>query len=339
MSSPSILLTGCTGLLGSHLLLRLCQSGQAVRALVRPGSRYREELERIFSWYVADTEQLLQPVEFIEGDVTDIPSLEPAFEGIKTVFHCAAIISVHRGDREALLQTNAEGTANMVNFALHVKVDWFCHVSSVATLGRNPEGLTDETFSWKHVPGVPDYPVSKYAAEQHVWRGVEEGLPAVIINPSFIVGPSVKATGSMSVFHLIARGWPFYTDGQSGFVDVRDVVEVMLRLHHERITGQRYIVSSENLSAKEFLKRVAGSLGRKAPHRQLPGWLLRLAGMGGSIMTALTGKRIPITPAAIRMSRSKNAYSNQKVRGQTGMLFRTVQEAAEHCGNIIKGGL
>jgi dihydroflavonol-4-reductase len=184
-----ILVTGGTGLVGSHLLYDLVKSGASVRALKRAGSDLKGVL-KTFSFYSQVPEELFSRIQWVEGDIEDMASLEDAMEGADKVYHCAAIVSFLPQDRSAMLRVNVEGTANVVNACLQKQVSKLCHVSSIASLGRNSTSdLVNEETHWKTSPQNSWYAISKYGAEREVWRGAEEGLKVVVVNPSVILGP------------------------------------------------------------------------------------------------------------------------------------------------------
>ena len=327
--APEILITGSSGLTGSHTLYRLCSANRKVRALVKPGSNYRSRIREVFSWYTSNPDVLLKNVEFFEGDITDVPNLEKAFEGIKKVFHIAALISVRGRDRDSLFKINAEGTANIVNLCLVNDISWLGYVSSVATLGPNPEGLVDEDYFWKYSPGKSNYALSKYSAEQEVWRGIEEGLPAVIINPSVIIGPSTGKTGSASIFYAVKKGLPYFIRGASGYVDVRDVASALIKLEEKNIVGQRFIVSSENLETPVFIEKIAKSLNVKAPKKEAPKLLLKVMLFFNGI-ASLAGKSPSLTPAVVKMAEAIARYDNSRLKEVIDIEYYSVDEAIEN---------
>ena len=336
---PTLLLTGATGLVGSHALLQLVQKEITVRAFVRPGSNYRARLTEIFSWYSAPAKLIDQYIEFVEGNLLDIGSLEDALHGIETVIHAAACVREGIESIDMLEKVNVEGTGNLVNVCMEMNIHWFLHVSSVATLGPNPEGLVDEDFFFKFNPRLSRYALSKYAAEQEVWRAVEEGLKAVVINPSFILGPSESESSSSSIFFAAASGIPFYADGSGGYVDVRDVAEIIHRLYALRTSGKRYIVSAENIGTKVFLTQIATAMHSKPPSQPVREWMILPALFFFGIRTFFTGKKAPFSRSVIRMAQSRNAYDNSRIKECTGVQFRPVQtaidETAVHMRRII----
>ncbi len=218
-----VLVTGATGLVGSHLVQALVQQGKQVRALYR---------SVIPAYAGADT------VEWVQGDIRDIIALEEALTGIKQVYHCAAVVSFNPKHNPALYQTNVEGTTNVVNACITVGVQKLVYVSSVAALGRmNQDVDIDENMHWSPKNNNSEYGKSKYLAEMEVWRGIGEGLEAVIVNPSIILGTGDWNGGSSQIFKTVYNEFNWYTDGITGFVDVTDVVSAMLLLMESNVSA------------------------------------------------------------------------------------------------------
>jgi nucleoside-diphosphate-sugar epimerase len=231
-----VLLTGGTGFLGSHILRLLLQQGHEVCALQRSSSR--KDL----------VSNLSDRVHWLEGDVTDLTSLETAFEGIEKVIHCAAVVSFHPKDRRQMMQINVEGTANMVNYALDAGVQQFIHVSSIAAIGRSATRRhLSEVSKWETSSYNSQYAISKYLAEQEVWRAAAEGLSVSIVNPSVILGSGFWGENTSMFFQRIDNGLRFYPTGATGFVDVEDVATFILLLLESGKTSERYLLNGENL--------------------------------------------------------------------------------------------
>ena len=325
-----ILVTGGTGLLGSHLLYDLVSDGKKVRALYRNKKNIGKTLE-IFSFYTEDTNTLADRIEWVKGDVTDISQLDLAFDGIDEVYHCAGVVSFNKRDQYKILKTNVEGTANVVNLAMEKNVSKFCHVSSIASFGR-PEKKTktiDESFQREENERSSIYSTSKYLAELEVWRAIEEGLNAVIVNPSTIIGSGNWHAGSSALFPRIWKGLSYYTEGINGFVDVRDVVMIMKTLMEKNIFKDQYIVVSENLSFRELLGSIADNMNLKQPsikaNRTISGlaWRLEL------IRCAITGSDPVITRESARIALDTQFYSNKKIRELLNLDFIPIQRSIE----------
>ena len=321
----TLLLTGATGLVGSHTLLKLVENGVYVRAFVRPNSDYRNRIVEVFSLFNQPASLLEQYVTFFEGDILNIGDLEDALEGIESVIHTAAIVREGFESSERLMKVNVEGTSNLVNLCLDFKISWFLFLSSVATLGPNPEGLVDEDFFFKASPNITNYALSKYLAEQEVWRASEEGLPVVVINPSIILGASRSKQSSSAIFHTAKNGIPFYTNGLHGYVDVIDVSTVIHLLYTNQFTGKRFIVSSENMENFDFLRTVCESMRSAPPRIRFKQWMILPAIIAG-VIGKIFNKKIPIiNRKLLRSAQSRNAYDNARIIEKTGIQFKKVQ--------------
>jgi dihydroflavonol-4-reductase len=329
-----IFVTGGTGLVGSHLLLSLLQRGENVRALKRASSNLNQVL-KTFQWYSGEAEKLYQQIEWVDGDMLDIYSLEPLLEGVETIYHCAAIVSFDSRQRMEMIISNVEGTANLVNAAIQNGVKRICHVSSVSALGRTVSGKpVNEETNWIPSKKNSSYSESKFFAETEIWRGVEEGLEAVIVNPTIIIGPGNWESGSTAFFRLINRGMRFYPGGSTGFVDVRDVTSIMLLLmekeNFESARNQRYLVNAENLSYREFFSMVAAALKKPAPSLYASPLLLKIAWRLGAIASFFTGRAAQITRETASSASSTNRFDGSKITSEFGFNYRPVAVAIEN---------
>lgn len=264
-----VLVTGGTGLVGAHLLYHLVLKHPKVRATHRKTSDLTS-VKKVFSYFTQDTEILYQKIEWIEANITEIPALTKAFEGITHVYHCAAFVSFNPKHYHALKKANIEGTANVVNIALANNVKKICYVSSIATLGQslNGENINEET-AWNPEENNSVYSITKYGAEMEVWRGTQEGLDAVIVNPGVILGEGYWHSSSGRLISRAANGSKHYTQGSSGFVDIKDVVKAMVALMESDIKNERFVLVSENLTYKEFLGGLSVALGKPAPSKSI----------------------------------------------------------------------
>ncbi|MEO6036912.1 MAG: SDR family NAD(P)-dependent oxidoreductase [Saprospiraceae bacterium] len=315
-----ILVTGGTGFLGSYLLRMLVQRGLRVRALRRPESP--TDL----------LQDVLDRVEWVAGDVTDVLSLEAAFEGVTHVFHCAAMVSFHPRDVHRMMQINVEGTANVVNLALDHQVQKLVHVSSIASLGRTKERpQLDETAKWVTSKANSHYAISKYLGEQEIWRGQAEGLSTAIVNPAIILGSGFWDLGSARFFKQIDGGLKFAPVGRSGFVDVRDVAAFMIRLMESEVSGERYILNAENMEFSHFFRLIADALHAKPPSIPVTPLLAEIAWRVEWLKEKILGAEPMVTKESARSSVSSFYYSPEKSQAfgfQYRPLAQTVQETA-----------
>jgi len=297
----TVLLTGGTGFLGSHIMQHLVEAGIPVRALTRSSKR---------PFYIPAA--LLDRVDWVEGDVLDVVSLQDAMAGVSAVIHAAAIVSFSKDNRRQMYAVNVEGTSNVVNTALESGVKRLLHVSSVAALGRTTQASTvNEEKKWEENRSNTHYAISKHHAEIHVWRGLAEGLDSVIINPSTILGFGNWNESSCAIFKNAYREFPWYTNGVNGFVGVHDAAAAAVQLLQSSVSGQRFIVNAENWAFRNLFNAIADGFGRKRPHREATPAMGAVAWRLEKLKSMLTGKKPLLTretaKVAHRMTRFDNA--------------------------------
>lgn len=335
-----IFVTGGTGLVGSHLLLALLERGEKVRALKRANSNIGQVL-KTFGWYTSDAQKLYSLIEWVDGDILDIYSLEPLLEGVETIYHCAAIVSFDPRERKNMIANNVTGTANLVNAAIQKGVKRICHVSSVSALGKTGNGdpVTEET-NWIPSRKNTGYSQSKFFSEAEIWRGVEEGLDAVIVNPSIIVGPGNWQSGSPSFFRVIDKGMKYYTRGTTGYVGIQDVIDAMLLLMEndifDRAKNQRYLLNTENLSYMDFFSKVALALKKPVPSILATRFLLELAWRMAAIAALLTRKPAQITRETISSADSVTRFDGSKITTLFGFKYRPLEESIDQTAKIFQ---
>ncbi|MGD9555480.1 MAG: NAD-dependent epimerase/dehydratase family protein [Mangrovibacterium sp.] len=323
-----IFVTGGTGLVGSHVLLTLLQAGHQVYALKRPTSNLKTVV-KTFSYYCDTPQALLDQIVWLEGDILDYPSLEELITGVTEIYHCAAMVSFHANDRDSMLNNNVKGTANLINAALHNKVKKFCHISSIAALGKTQDGteINEDTY-WTPSRQKSGYSISKFFSEMEVWRGIEEGLEAVIVNPSIILGPGNWDIGSPKLFQAIWKGLKYYTKGETGFVDVRDVATAMTLLmddrNFERLRNQRFILNAGNMSYQTFFNQIADALQKPRPKTFASDMILQMAWRAARLASFFSGKRPAITREAVSGSNRINHYNGNKICQATGFSYRSL---------------
>ncbi|NOY36688.1 MAG: NAD-dependent epimerase/dehydratase family protein [Chlorobi bacterium] len=333
------LVTGGTGLVGTHLILELLRSGRQVRALKRKQSDL-SWIRKVFEFYEPEKgEAFFDRIMWVDADITDYYALEEAFTGIDRVFHAAAIVSFNPRDRKQIMRVNRDGTRNMVNLALENNVRFFCFVSSVAALGsqfRDGGYYVTETEEWKNSGDKPVYAVSKFYAEMEVWRAGEEGLPVAVVNPTVILGPGDWRRGSGTLFRRFSKGIPFYPTGSTGFVDVRDVSGIMMGLAEKNITGERFLLSSENMTFKKVFTLMAGAMGQKPPGVSVSPFMGGIAWRADRMMSALTRKPHEVTRYSIQASQRNVYYETSKIRDVLKYRFIPVKEAIENTADFYK---
>ena len=294
-----ILITGATGLVGSHLTEELVRRGKKIRAI------YRSSIPSA-DW--------AKKVEWIQGDILDIVLLEQAMQNVQQVYHCAAIVSFHPKQKKQLFQTNVEGTANVVNAAINANVKKLLFVSSVSALGRmRKNSMVNETMNWSEETSNSEYGKTKYLAEMEVWRGTGEGLQAVIVNPTIILGAGDWNKGSSGIFKTIYNEFPWYTDGVSGFVDVQDVIKAMILLMESDADKQRFILNAENISYKVLFDEIAANFKTKAPHKKVSPFMAEAVWRFEALKGKLSGKDPLLTKETARTAQAKVYFDNSKL--------------------------
>ncbi|MGB9746486.1 MAG: NAD-dependent epimerase/dehydratase family protein [Bacteroidales bacterium] len=323
-----ILVTGGTGLVGSHLLYHLLQKEAHITALRRSSSN-PEMVRKIFSYYTADPDSLFRKITWVVADLLDPESVIESFREseCEEVFHCAAMVSFRASDHKKMISNNVTVTENIVNACRELGIRKMCYVSSTAALGSPSEGeeVTEESI-WKPSSARSAYAFSKFRSEMEVWRGIEEGLQAVIVNPSIILGPGFWNKGSSSIFSAVYKGMKFYTNGITGYVDVRDVVQIMDLLMLSEIAGERFIVSSQNLSYRDIFTMIARELGKKPPRYYANPTMTYTAWIFSSILSRITSRDPLLTKEMLSSSRSIIMFSNQKIKERLGYQFIPIQE-------------
>ena len=327
-----IIVTGGTGLVGSHLLYELVKSGQPVRAIRRAQSA-TEVVKKVFAYYSPDAEALFNKIEWFEADLLDVVSLEEAFEGVEQVYHAAAMVSFSPKDAYRIIDENRDSTANIVNLCLEKQVKRLCHVSSIAALGRTKDqAQIDENTTWKNSPNNSKYAISKYESEKEVWRGIEEGLQAVIVNPGIILGPGNWNRGSGRLFGSVWKGVPYYTRGINAFVDVRDVVACMIALMERKVQAERFVITAENKAYKEVFSHIAEALGKKKPSIEIKQWMGEIAWRLDKLRSLLTGKDPMLTRETFRTISNQYFYNNKKVTDLLDFNWISIEQSiADTC--------
>jgi len=320
-----ILVTGATGFLGSELVFQLTRQGKKIRALKRESTEIPALLagNPLIEWFVSD--------------INDLATLEDAFEGITQVYHCAALVSFDPKDKTELLKVNIEGTSNISNLCVHAGIR-LLHVSSVAALGEAKKGkqITEDDY-WEYDARVHSYAISKYEGEMEVWRSIAEGLEAVIVNPSVIIGKNAGYKGSGAIFKLVKEGLGYYTRGATGIVDVEDVAKGMILLMDSNVKGERFTISAENYHYQQFFSEIAAGFNVKAPAKEAKPWMMGAAWRMAKIASFFTGKKAALTSDAARSSLNVSLYSNEKIKKITGITFKPLhQSIMEICAGLTK---
>ena len=312
-----IFVTGGTGFLGAYIIRELVSNGYQVKALRR---------NKALPHFMDPT--VFEKVDWVQGDLFDLPVLFEAMEGVDAVIHSAAKISFVSSERKEMFKTNIEGTANIVNAAIDNEIKKLVYVSSVAALGQpKKDGLIDEGNPWDEIKPHSNYASSKYHAEMEIWRAMGEGLNAVIVNPSTIIGYGDWNTGSCAIFKSIYDQFPWYTTGANGFVDVGDVARAVVLLLESNIRSERFLVSGENSSFRDLFNLIADGFSKKHPTIEATAFLGAIAWRFEKLKTIITGKQSVLTRETAHVAQSKVNFDHTKILSQfPGFEFTPLQE-------------
>ncbi|WP_299897834.1 NAD-dependent epimerase/dehydratase family protein [uncultured Aquimarina sp.] len=325
-----ILVTGATGLVGTHLLIKLLKEKHQIRATYRTATKKDYAKSIYLKCCNPEDREAFDTIEWIKTDLNDIPELTKAFVDITHVYHCAAMISFNPSHFKKLRKTNIEGTANIVNLSLLNNVQKLCYVSSIATLSENAlQNPINENSEWN--PEISDsvYAITKYGAEMEVWRGTQEGLDAVIVNPGIIIGRGFYNSGSGFLFKKIHKGMPYYTNGTTGYVAVEDVIEIMYRLTNSTIKNQRYVVVAENLSFKNAFTLIAKALQKSIPKKKVSPLTIKIAYYIQEFSHFLFRTKKILFKSSIKSAFTNSFYENDKIKKELSYDFLPIENAIE----------
>jgi len=295
-----ILVTGGAGLVGNELIHQLLAQGKKVRAIYNKTP--------LADFTAAQVEQ-------VQCNILDVVGLEQVMQGIEQVYHCAAIVTFSKKRKRELFKINIEGTANIVNACIDAGVKKLVHVSSVAALGRIRENeVINETMNWTEETSNSNYGQSKYLSELEVWRGIGEGLDAVMVNPVIILGNADWNNGSSHIFKNAYEEFPWYATGTTGFVDVRDVAKAMILLMESDITAQRFIISAENRTFKDVFEMMANAFNKKPPHKEVTPFLAKVVWRLEAFKSLFTGKEPLVTKETAATALAKVNFDNSKLK-------------------------
>lgn len=321
-----ILVTGGTGLVGAHLLASLVQKEDEICAIHRKSSNL-DAVKEVFSFYFDDVSLQFSKIKWIEADITDVTSLERVFGNITYVYHVAAMVSFNQKDYHTMRKINIDGTANIVNFCIAQKVKKLCYVSSIAAIDKTSKnGWINETGDWTVEANNYGYAITKYGAEMEVWRGTQEGLDAVIVNPGIILGSGCWTTSSGKIFAKVAKGLSFYTEGVTGYVSVKDVVKSMIQLMESNIKNERYILVAENKSLKNILFMISDAFGKKKPSIKVTDFLAQIVWRVLYIPSKILGFEPILTKQTAKSIHNKYHFSNDKIKQAIDFKFEPVSE-------------
>lgn len=332
--TDTILVTGATGLVGTHVMLQLLMQGYHVCALKREKSDC-SIVKDIFDYY--DQSSLFEKIEWRTADVTDIFSLRSAFDNITAVCNAAAMVSFDKKEHKQMWQVNVEGTANIVDVALEVGVKTFCHVSSIGAIGHTTDGSSID----EKTPFQPDekrsiYSKSKFFQEMEIWKGIENGLNAIIVNPGVIIGPCTPTRSSGLIASTMQKGTSFFTNGSTGYVDVRDVATAIVGLMQKEKYGERYILVGENSTVRNVQNIFADYFGHNRPRYCASKKLLSIVAILCSIISAISGKKNTLTLETVKTMGGMHTYNSKKIEDAIGLKFHTLEQSIANAASFFK---
>ena len=323
-----ILVTGGTGLVGSHLLYHLCLQNNVVRAIYRTKSSL-EKVKKVFSFY-SDDVTLFEKIEWFQADITEVPAMIPAFVGIKQVYHCAAFISFNPKDYREMRKINIHGTAIIVNLSVDAKINKLCFVSSIAAVGDSLKGdVVNEEDEWNKELDNSGYSITKFGAEMEVWRASQEGVEVVIVNPGVILGSGFWDSGSGKLFSQVYNGFKYYTEGITGFVSVQDVVKPMIALMNSEVRNERFILVAENKSFKDVFISIADAFGKKRPFKKVKPWQTEVFWRFSWFVSKITGVAPLITKHSAKSAHDVSKYSSEKIEKRLSYNFESIENSIQ----------
>ena len=334
-----ILVTGGTGLVGSHLLYHLAKENNKIRAIYRKNSNLKA-VEHVFRYYTEDYKAVFKKIEWIEADITDVVSLEKAFENVTHVYHAAALVSFNPNDYKLMRKINIEGTSNIVNLCIAENVVKLCFVSSIATIDKSLQNeFIDENCEWNSESNNYGYAITKYGAEMEVWRATQEGVDVVIVNPGVILGAGFWLNGTGKIFHKVYKGLKYYAEGITGFVSVKDVVKSMIALMNSNIKNERYILVSENRSYKALFFEIADTFKARRPSVKITKLMGSIGWRVFAVISFFTKNPPVITRQSAKSIQSTYRYSSNKIKEALQFEFEPLSSTITEICELYKRDL
>ncbi len=330
------LVTGATGILGSHVVLKLLQNNKPVIACKQKNSDLKK-IAKLFSYYTKDDKDLFQKIEWRDIDVCDIFSIEQALEGISNVYHCAGFVSFNKKDRNKLFKINESGTSNLLAACMHKKINGFCHVSSIATINNldYKEALHENVF-WKTSGKESDYALSKYNAEREVWRAIEEGLNAIIVNPGVILSPGFWNQSSSKLFGMCYKGNKFYTDGLAGYISATDTASIMVELMDKKQFANRYILVEGNYTFKQIFDMILSNFGKQKTTVKAGRTILQMGRFFDYISSKITSKDQILSGAIVNAALNEQTFLNSKIKETLHFKFTPISHQINEICRFFK---
>lgn len=311
------LVTGASGFIGSAVVRDLLEIGHDIRVMIRPGCD-RRNLENL-------------PIEIVEGDLQNKPSLDKAVKECQAVFHLAADYRLWIPDPDNMYRSNVTGTRDLMLASAEAGVKKVVYTSSVAVLGLNKDGTpANETTPMKQDDMIGHYKRSKFLAEKEVLKLIQdESLPAVIVNPSTPLGPrDIKPTPTGNIIvDTVNNRMPAYVDTGLNIVHVNDVSRGHLLAFEKGKVGERYILGGENLSLQTILSIICEIIDKQPPKIRLPHNLILPIAWSMERWAKISKKEPRATVDEIRMSKKLMYFSSDKAVKELGYQIRPAKEA------------
>ncbi len=329
-----VVVIGGTGLVGSHLLFELAKTENEITATYQTMSKI-EGVKKLFQFYNPElAEDFWKKINWKKVDVNDLTELEELIAENDEVYHCAALVSFDRKDFNQLIKVNREGTTNVVNVCLAKKIRKLCYVSSTSAISGGGDSNVTENTKWKKGPDTTAYSISKNGAEREVWRGLVEGLNAVIVNPSVILGAGNWNESSLTILGQVDKGLSFYPPGGNAFVDARDVAKALLLLMKSSITEEQYLLIGANTSFQNLFETIAKKMGKRLPKIAVGAVGLHIARYLFELIYLFSSKKSPITAETVNTALATTVYSNDKWRAEMVFTFYSLEETID---NAVRG--
>lgn len=321
-----ILVTGGTGLVGSHLLYKLALKDEKIRATYRT-EKSLLKAKSVFGSYARI--ELFDKIDWVQVDITDYFALSDVLVGVNYIYHCAAVVSFDRKDAENMMHVNVDGTSQLVNLSLEYGIKKFCFVSSISALGEYENGkCVDENAEWQYTSSTSNYSISKYYAENEVWRASEEGLNVVIVNPATIIGFGELTESSSTLIKSVKDGLSFFPTGANGFVGVEDVVTAMIKLMESEISGKRFLLVAENWTFERLFSNIANSFKLNPPRFKVSKPLATVYLYFEQLKSFLFNSTPTLSREKINSAYSIKCYSADRIKNELSFEFTEL-------GNVI----
>ena len=329
-----ILVTGGTGLVGSHLLYHLVNAGFNPICIKRTNSNIHN-VKKIFNYYSENGDELFNQIIWKNCDILDVILLESIIENINYVYHCAALISFNNKLKDEMIETNCTGTSNIIDLAIKHGIQRFCYVSSIATLSANDELPIDENchWNWENKSG---YSISKHLSEMEVWRGFAEGLSGFIVNPSLIIGPGFWNSGVGTIIKKGKLSGPFYAPGSCGVIDVNDLVEIMIFLMNSDIKNERFIINSDHIKYKDLIKIISEEFNTMPPSIKLKSWMVKLFIYIDMVVSKIKGERIEMSLDAVKYTTNTIKLNSSKIDNIIKHKYRNITDSLRYTVQVFK---